>query len=723
MTGIDDERSRHRGMHWYMRMKRCDLAVMALVLTALVAGCERPSGFRERDILGEVRQPGTPPPTATQVIAPGDADLVRQQARQQAARGFIRRGTPSRPFLEDTPRTPPPADGSAVTLDLDGADLEAVVQVIMQDGLRANYILDPRVSGTVTLRTNRPLDPSELLPTLQEILRLNNAALIERDGTFRIVPSDQVELAAPLLSARDARARGLTVHVTPLRFVRVEEIAEVLDSFAPASGSIRYDRRNNLVFSVASPAEQRTIGNLIASLDINEFVGRSFALRPLQEAEPSQVAIELEAIFNGPSGNPNTAIQFLPIDRVDSILIVTDEVTLLDEAVRLVTRLDQGVGENFRLHVYSVRNRRASELAQILGAIFGANVQGATPQRSALPSGEATDVATTEDEAPGASPDTALSARAGIASAGGGGTGQSGVRQIVADEASNSLVALANPDGAKALRGALRRLDVQPLQVMIEATLVEVVLNDTLEYGVRWFFQSGNFQVNFGDLLGTGANAVLPGFNSSFVTDDISVTLSALDAVTDIQILSAPTLMVLDNQPAQLTVGDEVPVTTRSAQSTDDPNAPLVSETEYRDTGVILQIRPSVNAGGLVVLDIRQEVRDVLDTPGDENPSFSQRVIESTVAVQNGQTIALAGLIEEESDFGRDGIPGLSRIPVLGSAFGTTRERNNRTELLVLIRPVVVRDQGAAYAATEELRRKLISLAGRAPQDPLTSSE
>ncbi len=697
-------------------MKTVALGAVAVVLVALVAGCERPTGFRERDILGEVRQAGPPPPTTTQVTSPADTDLARQQARQQAAQGFIRRGTPRQPVLDDTPGAAPPVGGSEITLDLDGADLEAVIQVIMQDGLQANYILDPQVSGTVTLRTNRPLAPEELLPTLQEILRLNNAALIERDGTYRIVPSEQVGLAAPLLSFRDVRARGLTVRVTPLRFVRVEEIAEVLDSFAPASGSIRYDRRSNLVFSVASPAEQRTIGNLIASLDINDFIGRSFALRPLQEAEPSQVALEMEAIFGGPSGNPNTAIQFLPIDRIDAVLIITDEASLLDEALGVVTSLDQGLGDNFRLHVYSVKNRRASELAQILGAIFGADVQGARPQTSALPAGQETDLQTTGDQAPEAAQSAGVATVSGAA----GGAGQSGVLQIVADEASNSLVALANGDGAKALRGALRRLDVQPLQVMIEATLVEVVLNDTLEYGVRWFFQSGNFEIGVGPILATGANALVPGFNSSFVTDDITVTLRALDAVTDIQVLSAPTLMVLDNQPARLTVGDEVPVATGSSEG-DSEDSLTLTDFEYRDTGVILDIRPSVNAGGLVVLDIRQEVRDVVDTVGTDNPTFSQRVIESTIAVQNGQTVALAGLIEEESGFGRDGIPILSRIPVLGSAFGTTTEVNNRTELLVLIRPVVVRDQGAAYAATEELRRKLISLAGRAPQDPLTS--
>ena len=260
------------------------------------------------------------------------------------------------------------------------------------------------------------------------------------------------------------------------------------------------------------------------------------------------------------------------------------------------------------------------------------------------------------------------------------------------------------------MRRTLRRLDTQPLQVMIEATLVEVTLNEQLDFGVRWFFESGDFSFDFGDAAGTGAASVLPGFNAAFRTSDAQVTISALDAVTDVKILSSPTLMVMDNEEARLQVGDDVPIVVRSSQSTDDPNAPIVTEEEFRETGVILNIRPRVNAAGNLSLQIRQEVSSVAPTPGAVNPTFNQRVVESTILVNSGETIALAGLIEGESELRRDGIPVLSRLPVIGSLFGATERSGDRNELMVLIRPFVVRDQGQARAATNELRRKLSSL-------------
>ncbi|MGF1502348.1 MAG: type II secretion system secretin GspD [Paracoccaceae bacterium] len=706
-----------------------------LVAASLLAGCESLLPDTDRD---PVRTAAGLESARTVGLGnlPADPELARAEARARAVRGFIRRGTPQRPALSDRPETDLQAGGGEITLDFVGADLASVVEVMLEDGLGANYVIDPGVGGTVTLRTNRPLRRAEILPTLEEILRLNNAAIVERAGVFRIVPRAQAGLSAPLVTAADLSSRGLTVRVTPLRFVAVDDIAEVLEGFAPVAGSIRFDPGRNLVFTTGTQAEQTTLQDIIATLDVNFFAGRSFALRPLREARAEFVVEELQALFASPAGGRNRAIRFLGVERINAVLVIAEDQVLLEEAMALIRHLDQGVGETPQLRVYPVRNRRAGEIAIILGDIFGVEVGGTGLEGSdiapslserrdrTIQTRDARGVivdpdAETETPEPGSTSPGGGPAPAPPAEGSRPGTlgGRSGVLQIVADEASNSLVALATADGAGAIENALQSLDRQPLQVMIEATLVEVQLNDTLEYGVRWFLQSGNFNFSFGDVVNStiqsGAGNLFPGFNAAFRTTDIQVTLSALDAVTDVQVLSSPTLMVLDNQIARLQVGDQVPITTRSSQSTDAADAPIVAETEFRDTGVILEIRPTVNSGGLVVLEIRQEVSDVIDTAGDTNPTFAQRVVESTIAVQSGDTIALAGLIEETASRGREGIPVLSRIPVIGGAFGTTAESADRTELLVLIRPIVVRDQTDARAATEELRRKLVSLVPR----------
>lgn len=669
-----------------------------------------------RDPFATLRAPDTVPSPSGVPLTQSPLDPARPAQAPRNARGFVVRRAPDR--VLSRPDQAQPVPGNEITLNLQNADLPSVVRLIMEDGLQANYVIDPAVQGSVTLFSNAPLRPEQLLPTLEEILRQNNAAVVLRDGVYRIVPRAEVGLSPPLLDSRAIRQRGLVATVTPLRFVTANDVAEVLDSFSPVAGAIRYDRTRNLVFVVGSSAEQRTVQTLLETLDVNYFAGRSFALHALKEAEPDAVVQELTALFARQTGDPNPAIRFLPVDRIGAVLIIADQETLMRDALSLARSLDQSVEDAPRLAVFPVANRRAEAIAATLGQIFNVTVAasaqtpGLAQRTSEGETGDAQDGGGGGGADDETSSETADTTATGTSSALAGG-GDGGVSRIVADSASNSIIALATPDGVASIESALRKLDVQPLQVMIEATLVEVALNETLEYGVRWFLQRGNFSFGFNDVVNVATGAFLPGLNAAFGTNDVQATISALDAVTDVRVLSSPTLMVLDNQVARLQVGDQVPITTRSAQSTTDPDAPLVTETEFRDTGVILEIKPSVNASGLVVLQIRQEISNVQAQSGETNPSFAQRVVESTVAVQSGQTVAIAGLIEEGSTVSRDGIPVLSRIPILGAAFGASLQSGNRSEFLVMIRPIIVRDQSDAQAATRELRRQLENLAPR----------
>ncbi|MEL6209887.1 MAG: hypothetical protein AAFR44_06830, partial [Pseudomonadota bacterium] len=416
-----------------------------------------------------------------------------------------------------------------ISLDFRNADLPSVIEVMMQEALDANYVLDPRVNGEVTIRTNRPLRRDEVLPTLEEILRLNGAAIVFNAGVYTILPIGEAGLTAPLITFGTVAARGLTVRVTPLRFVTVEDVSSVLENFTPVAGSLRYDSTRNLVFSIGTAAEQATLMEVIATLDVDFLSGRSFALRPLASAGAQPVADELAVMFARPSGAQNTAIRFVPIERMNAIMVVSDDRNLLEQAMDLVRFLDQDAGETPRLHVFYVSNRRAGEIASLLGQIFdadvrqqqqslgqglggGVGVEGAslTPglgiRRDSTIGTSGVGFTGTGGEGretaglaggPGRSEPDPGGGAAGVE--GGGLQGSASVFRIVADEASNALVALATADGARAIGQALKRLDVKPLQVMIEATLVEVALNDELEFGVRWFLQSGNFNFNFGD--------------------------------------------------------------------------------------------------------------------------------------------------------------------------------------------------------------------------------
>jgi general secretion pathway protein D len=461
-------------------------------------------------------------------------------------------------------------------------------------------------------------------------------------------------------------------------------------------------------------------------------------------------------------------------------LVITPVAAYLERVGTWIERLDRG-GETDeqRLFVYYVQNGRAIELADILREIFalpqpaqrervelapgltpaeigsrgtrpglagttgGATLgqttatgtgqarragQAASPARQLV---EAQQQAARQERARVADTARARQERTRAAAAGRSGDGQgdgdtapqvtSEIR-IIADDANNALVIMATPREYRQIESVLRKLDIVPLQVLIEATIAEVTLNEELRYGVQWFFQGGSQSVTLGEgtAAGTIASAAsaavvqaFPGFSYIFNSADIRIILNALEGVTDVNVISSPQLMVLDNQTAILQVGDQVPVPIQTAVSVTDPNAPIVNSVEFRDTGVILSVTPRVNAGGLVTMEIQQEVSDVVPTTtsGIDSPTIQQRRIETTVAVQSGQTVALGGLIRDTKGVSKSGVPFLQDIPVLGALFRNTSNDTGRTELLVLITPRVVRNQGEARRVTDELRRRMRSVA------------
>jgi general secretion pathway protein D len=298
----------------------------------------------------------------------------------------------------------------------------------------------------------------------------------------------------------------------------------------------------------------------------------------------------------------------------------------------------------------------------------------------------------------------------------------------VADQRNNALLIHATSAEYSTILSALKKLDIVPLQVMIEATIAEVTLNDALKYGVEWFFSVGNNNFVFSTREFSASNpgpsqllGVFPSFSYVLAASNTKVILSALSQITDVKVVSSPQLMVLDNETARLQVGDQVPVAVRTSVSTETSDtAPIVAEIEYRDTGVILDIIPRVNASGLVVLDIVQEVSDVAQTVVSSNtttvaqattPTISQRRISSTVAINSGETVALGGLIRDGNNKTVTGIPVLSEIPILGNLFKTTTDTERRTELLVLLTPRVIHDRNDARVATDDLRERMRKLA------------
>ena len=261
-----------------------------------------------------------------------------------------------------------------------------------------------------------------------------------------------------------------------------------------------------------------------------------------------------------------------------------------------------------------------------------------------------------------------------------------------------------------------------PLQVRIDAVIAEVTLNDNLQYGTQFFFQAGGINSVLSNSTqpavapaASNLSLSLPGFLiGGHGAGGAPFAIQALQQVTTVHVLSSPELLVLDNQPARLQVGNVVPYLSQTSQSTLTENAPIVSSINYQQTGVIMQVTPRVNSGGLVTLDVMQDVSNVvtgLTTPGVNSPTFDERNVTSRVVVQDGQTIGLAGLITDNTSKGNQGIPWLKDVPILGLLAGTQNNTRQRTELLILITPHVIHDQRDARALTDDLREQLINAA------------
>jgi general secretion pathway protein D len=681
------------------------------VVSLGLAACLPPDVPEPRPMPGHptAQLPAPPRPLTDEIPWPGGEVAAAEPARVPMP-PTIDRGTGMVVGAPPQPRSELRLDPveDEVTLNFVEADVREVVRAVLGDMLGVPHVVDPAVTGTITVESARPLPRGQLLPLLDSVLRLNGAALVEIEGIVQVVPlADALGAGAvpELRPPSGARAFGYSVQVVPLRHVAAAELLAVLEPLQPPGGAIVADPRRNALLLAGTRGQLGTLGDLIDLLDVDWLAGMSFGLWPLRSAPAGLVASELAMMF-APEAEPR--LRFVPVDRLNAVLAISPEAGWLERIGAWVERLDRGGDEEGeRVYVYYVKNKRAVEVATVLQGIYApTTVRDVAPRLA--PGLEPVELMGGDGES-GPAALTPLDFAAGSANLAGFSDGE--VR-IIADEANNAIVVKSRPRDWQTIESTLARLDILPLQVLIEATIAEVTLNDELRYGLQWFFRFGDSELRFSDSIAGAVAPAFPGFSYLLTSgDDIRVVLNALEAVTDVNVVSSPQILVLGNQSARLQVGDQVPLPVRESVSVDDPSAPIVRTFEYRDTGVILEVTPRVNPGGLTLLDIVQEVSALSPaTLVSEAPIIRQRVISSSVAIQSGETVALGGLIQDDRDLSRQGLPLLSSLPVVGALFGTRAQTSRRTELLVLLTPRVIRSPEEARQVTEELRRRLPSI-------------
>jgi general secretion pathway protein D len=402
-------------------------------------------------------------------------------------------------------------------------------------------------------------------------------------------------------------------------------------------------------------------------------------------------------------------VRLVPISRLNSLLVVTPQSKYLQDVQGWIERLDLGgTSPGRRIYVYDVQNGKAGDLASSLNRILSLADEGEST--TVGPVGTAGGGSATAAVSPVAAtrmPRTQSEPNNGASAL------DSGALKIVPNEENNSLLILATPSEFGVIESALERLDVLPRQVLIEASLAEVTLTDEMRYGVQWSYLGGDGPITLSESGNGGISQRFPGFSYLFTgREDIRAVLNAIESITNVNVISSPKLLVLNNREAQLQIGDQVPVAVQSAISTGSPGAPIVNSVEFRDTGVILRVTPRVNKSGLVIMDIAQEISDVVPTTssGIDSPTIQQRKITSSVAVHSGETIALGGLIRDRKSKSRSGVPFLAKIPGLGALFRSTDDTKGRTELIILITPRVIRDGNELDGVMDDLREEFKKL-------------
>ncbi len=678
-------------------------------------------------------------------------------------------------FFTKQPTEKQAASGEAdVVFNFENQPIQAVIKAILGDLLQENYTIAPNVGGTVTFSTSKPIRRSEALPVLETLLSANGISLVHSNGRYTVMQTKEAIMGrlAPSTSSV-ASAKGYELRIFPLQYVSPSEMAKLMKPYARPEAFVNVDPNRSLMVMAGTAEELRNYQQTIETFDVDWLKGMSVGVYTLQHVDVTKLLPDLLKIFGTEGESPLAGMfRFMPIEQTNSLVVITPQPEYLKSAEEWLYRLDRGGAENAtQLYVYNVKNLKAPDLADYLSQIFLGTSAGG--HRSTVGS-----------VAPGLRP-TTLGTRGGGSTLGGTGTTmsyQNSLRpqsereknapatgattpnapgqgnketdiRISAIEENNQLMIQATPIEWSRIEAAIKKLDVVPLQVQIEARILEVQLTGDLNFGVQWYLTgligtaTGSAQANGNypyayppgsgqsftgnshdrHRLSLGATGnVGPtsngGFFYSFLNKNFEAAINALETNGTAKSLAAPSLLVANNQEAQINVGQQIPVVQTyynglgtvgtNANGTTTSSLATTGSVQYLNTGVTLDVKPRVNPGGLVYLDIQQEVSN----PGAPavtggNPPINQRLIQTQVAVQSGETLLLGGLIQDNQTQNQTGLPLISKVPFLRNLFGSTTNHKDRTELIVLITPRVVSNVDEARQVTEEYTRQFQSLA------------
>ena len=595
---------------------------------------------------------------------------------------------------------------SGIVLNFEGADIKKVIELIIGKIMKQNYLIDPAVKGTVTLKTERPLNKHTVFYMLENVLDLYGARISKRKGHYRIYPKTKPGLASLGFGDIDNRIKlGYGYRVVPLKYVSSLEIVKILESVTNKDTIIRSDDLRNLIIVGGTSENVRNMMNAIQMFDVDWMRGTNVGLIKVNYSNVNDVLDDLKKMLASNQAEIETGgiLTLDSIERLNSILVITRQYSYLKRVEKWVRKLDlptQGVGS--RLYIYSVKNSTAKDLAAALSQLFANGDEETTSAEDNVTGPGSIPITLSESGTEEPQQDPADSQNNAVQKT------SSGFQIIVADD-TNSLLISATPMQYAKVELALSKLDVPPLQVLIEVSIMDVQLTDSFSYGMQWFLEHGD--ANSGGSATLGDALTFPQTLSySAVRDsgDVRSILGLLASDGKVDVLSSPSILVRNNRKASIRVGDQQPISTVSVN---ENGTVIATSVIYRDTGILLEIEPSITSSGTINVDLSQEVIDVGDIDNATGQrTFLNRNLNTSVSVKNGETIILGGLIRTNSAITKSGVPGLRDLPLIGFLFGKSVTSDVRTELLIMLSPRIIRGPEENNQVLQEYKNKFSHL-------------
>jgi len=585
------------------------------------------------------------------------------------------------------------------------ADVAQVIEEVLGGALGLTYTLDPGVTGKMSFRIDRRLTRPQLFEAIEAALAANDIALVREGEAVKVVPRAKARVSSGIRGVGEiGRRAGYEVVAVPLSYASPTEVAKALEAMTASNTVLYANDKQGLLILGGIGTELQSALETIKVFDRSGFEGSRIRWFDLAQAPATAVATELDRLLQA-GGMSNVAV--VPLKRLNGLIVFARTREALDEVGRWVTRLDIVARDSgSSLYVYRPRSSSAEDLGATLNSVLNGRTDdvsvGAAPEAAASPASSGAAAA------PAASPTGAWSS--------GRSDGEDAVR-IGVNKASNSLLIFAAPSRWIQIQRILDEIDRPASQVLIEASILEVRLSNDLKYGVDWSALGDSGKLGVGSVYNDSGTIgpSFPGFSVTYLTGDIKAAVSALGSRTNVEVVSAPKIVTLDNHVAKLQIGDQVPIVTQSSQSTAAETPALINTVDYRNTGVILNVTPRITGDNRVVLDVAQEVSSVAKTvtSGIDSPTIQQRKFESTLVLDNGAVVALGGLISRTRTHNDVGMPGLSRVPYLGALFKSDSHEDSRSELIVLLTAKIISDRSSADRAIANLLADLQEIQAR----------